>query len=55
MDFKNFMKDKIIITIAIVFAITTIEIFLIPYQFGNFIKFYIPIIIFILYFIGIII
>ena len=55
MDFKNFMKDKIIITIAIVFAITTIEIFLIPYQFGNFIKFYIPIIIFSLYFIGIII
>ena len=52
MSLKDFIKDKILITILLLFGITTIEIFLIPYPYGNFIKIYIPIIIFTLYLIG---
>ena len=53
MNLINFMKDKIILTLLLLFAIFSIEIFLIPYSFGNFIKLYIPIIIIILYLVGI--
>lgn len=55
MSLKNFIKDKILVTILLIFAIITIEIFLIPYLYGNFIKIYIPVIIFTLYLIGILI
>lgn len=52
MSFKEFIKEKILIISLIIFGILTIEIFLIPYQFGNFIKIYIPVTIFSLLFIG---
>lgn len=52
MSLKDFIKDKILTTALLLFGITTIEIFLIPYPHGNFIKIYIPIIIFTLYLIG---
>lgn len=55
MKFKDFLKDKIITIILLIFAITTIEIFLLAYQTTNFIKIYIPIIILSLYIIGMII
>lgn len=55
MRLKSFIKDKLLITVLLLFAITTIEIFLIPYQFASFIKIYIPAIILILYVIGLII
>ncbi len=55
MNFKDFIKDKIISISLIIFGILTIEIFLIPYKFGNFIKLYIPITILSLYFIALII
>lgn len=53
MKFKDFFKDKIITTILLIFAIATIEIFLIAYPIANFIRIYIPIIIIGLYIIGI--
>ena len=53
MKFKDFFKDKIITTILLLFAIATIEIFLIAYPIANFIKIYIPIITIGLYIIGI--
>ena len=43
MNFKNFIKDKILLCFLLLFGIATIEIFLIPYPFGNFIKIYIPV------------
>ena len=55
MNFTEFLKDKIWQIFLIIFAIVTIEIFLICYPFGNFIKLYIPIIIIGLYFISIMI
>ena len=55
MKFKDFLKDKIITIILLIFAIITIEIFLLTYPIANFIKIYIPIIILSLYIIGIII
>ena len=55
MNLKSFVKDKILLTVLLLFGIITIEIFLIPYPFGNFIKLYIPIVILSLYVIGIII
>ncbi len=55
MKFKEFLKDKIITIILLIFAIITIEIFLLTYPIANFIKIYIPIIILGLYIIGIII
>lgn len=54
MKFKSFIKDKILQICLIIFGIVTIEIFLLAYPFGNFIKIYIPITIFGLYFISII-
>lgn len=53
MNCIKFIKDRLITTILIIFAILTIEIFLIPYKFTNFIKIYIPVIIFTAYTIGI--
>ncbi len=52
MNLKEWLKDKILLTIVLLFGIVTIEIFLIPYPFGNFIKLYIPIIILFLYLLG---
>lgn len=55
MHFKSFLKDKIISIILLILGVMTIEVFLIPYRFGSFIKLYIPIVILGLYLIGIII
>ena len=43
MNFKSFIKDKILLITLLLFGIVTIEIFLIPYPFVNFIKIYIPV------------
>lgn len=53
MGFKEFFKQKIIGFSLLIFALLTIEIFLMIYNFKFFIKLYIPIIILIVYFIGI--
>lgn len=55
MCFKSFIKDKLLLTILLLFGIITIEIFLIPYKITNFIKIYISIAILSLYIIGLII
>ena len=55
MKFKDFIEEKIIQIILLIFALATIEIFLIMYEFAIFIKIYIPIIIFIMYFTGLLI
>ena len=52
MNFKSFIKDRILLTVLLLFGIITIEIFLIPYSFVNFIKIYIPVTIIFLYIIG---
>ncbi len=52
MKFKDFIKDKLITTLLLLFGIATIEIFLMAYPYGNFVKTYIPLTILILYFIG---
>ena len=53
MKFSGFIKDKILQISLIIFAIITIEIFLLAYPYENFVKIYIPLIIFVLYFISI--
>lgn len=53
MSLKGFLKDKILLTILLLLGIGTIEIFLLAYPFGNFIKIYIPIVILGLYVIGV--
>ena len=53
MSFKEFFKQKIIGFSLLIFALLTIEIFLMIYNFKFFIKLYILIIILIVYFIGI--
>lgn len=53
MIFFNFIKDKIFLSFLLLFGICTIELLLIPYPIGNFIKIYIPIIIILLYLVGI--
>ena len=55
MNFREFLKDKLITINLLIFGIITIEIFLAIYPIGNFIKIYIPVILIILYTIGIII
>ncbi len=55
MKFKEFIKGKIVQILLLVFALTTIEIFLIMYKFALFIKIYIPSSIIIMYIIGILI
>ena len=52
MNFKSFIKDKILLCFLLLFGIATIEIFLIPYRFGSFIKLYIPVAIIFIYIIG---
>ncbi len=54
MKFKDFIKEKLVAIFLNLFALITIEIFLMAYPFGNFIKIYIPIAILVLYFIGLI-
>lgn len=54
MRFRDFIKEKLL-TITLLFCgIATIEIFLLAYPVGNFMKIYIPIVILGLYFIGIV-
>lgn len=53
MRLKDFIKDKLLTIILLIFGIITIEVFLLVYPFGNFIKVYIPIIILGGYLIGI--
>lgn len=55
MDFKLFFKEKAITILLLLFGIITIEIFLMAYNIGMFIKIYIPLIIMGLYMISIII
>ena len=49
MDFKLFFKEKVITILLLLFGIITIEIFLMAYNVGMFIKIYIPLIIMGLY------
>ena len=49
MNFKNFIKDKILQISLMIFGVATIEIFLLAYPIGIFIKIYIPLIILLLY------
>ena len=51
--FGVFLKDKIMQICIILFAIITVEIFLLVYPYGNFIRIYIPVVIFGGYFISI--
>ncbi len=53
MKFKEFIKEKLLTIFLLIFAIITIEIFLMVYTTGRFIKIYIPIVILLIYFIGI--
>ncbi len=53
MRFTDFLKDKLLTISLLLFALITIEIFLAIYPIGNFIKFYIPIILILFYWIGI--
>ncbi len=55
MKFSDFFKDKITTTLLLIFGIITIELILLIYPFGNFLKIYIPITIFLLYFTGLVI
>ena len=55
MDFKLFFKEKAITILLLLFGIITIEIFLMAYNVGMFIKIYIPLIIIGLYVISIVI
>ena len=52
MNFKGFIKEKLLTISLLLFALITIEIFLMAYPVGNFIKIYIPIIVIISYSIG---
>ena len=53
MKFIDYIKNKRLSIGLLIIALITIEIFLIIYSFGNFVKIYIPIIILLTYFIGI--
>jgi len=55
MNFKEFIKEKLITILLLLFGIATIEIFLVAYKVGNFIRVYIPLIILGFYFISIMI
>ena len=52
MSFWMFLKEKIVQIVLLMFAVVTIEIFLMIYSFDSFIKIYIPLIIFGLYMAG---
>ena len=53
MNFRDFIKDKFLTITLILFSLVTIEIFLLVYPIGNFIKIYIPASIILFYIIGI--
>ena len=53
MTFKEFIKEKLLTIFLLIFGIMTIEIFLMAYEIGNFLKIYIPIVVLLSYFIGI--
>lgn len=53
MRFTDFLKDKLLTISLLLFGLITIEIFLAIYPIGNFIRFYIPIVLLLLYWIGI--
>lgn len=53
MKFLKFIKEKLVSIILMLFSLITIEILLMIYSFGGFIKIYIPIIILMAYLIGI--
>ena len=55
MNFKLFLREKAITILLLLFGIITIEIFLMAYNVGMFIKIYIPLIIIGLYVISIVI
>lgn len=55
MKFKEFFKQKLFGALLLIFALGTIEIFLIIYNFGFFVKIYIPVIILMVYIIDIVI
>lgn len=55
MKFKDFLKDKIILIVLIFLGIVSVEIFLLPFDFGGFIKLYIPIVLVLLFLIGLLI
>lgn len=55
MNVKEYIKDKILYIMLLIFGIITIEIFLIPYNIGKFIKVYVALSIIILYSIGLVI
>ena len=55
MRFRDFLKDRLITIILLLFGISTIEVFLIPFRFGKFIKIYIPIAILLMFAIGLVI
>ena len=55
MKFENFLKDKFVSLVLLIFSITTIEIFLLSYKVDSFIKIYIPLIILGLYCISLLI
>lgn len=52
MNIKEFIKDKAPVTVLLLFGLMTIEIFLIPYPYGKFIRYYIPIVLIGLYITG---
>lgn len=53
MSFKKFVKDKLISSCLLLFGIVTIEIFLLAYPAQLFLKIYIPVMMIVLYLIGI--
>ena len=55
MKFKEFIKEKIINILLLLFVILTIEVFLIIYPIATFIRIYILVAIILSYFIGILI
>ena len=55
MSVSDFLKEKVLTIFLLFLGIASIEIFLLIYPFGNFLKIYIPIVIFGLYFLGIMI
>lgn len=54
MNFLSFVKEKILSIFLLIFSLITVEIFLMTYQIDGFIKIYIPIIILIVYTVGLI-
>ena len=54
MQFRDFIKEKLLTITLLLFGIATIEIFLLAYPIGKFMKIYIPIVVLGLYFIGIV-